>query len=98
MCGSAFSALTPVPCASGNARQNNTPQRWALTSRLSIGAASGLCCLLAVPGYFVFREDTRGNLLNNFAQDDVFANVTRLMYAGLQLWLRPACVCVHASN
>jgi sodium-coupled neutral amino acid transporter 11 len=61
-----------------------------------------VCCLLmAVTGFLVFTDKTQGNILNNFAPDDLIINIARFCFGAnmsttSKLHLFPSCV--HSAD
>ena len=55
--------------------------RWSLVTHLSTGISCILSLSLAVPGYLLFGEKTRGNILNNFSHDNTVMNIARTCFA-----------------
>jgi solute carrier family 38 (sodium-coupled neutral amino acid transporter), member 11 len=64
-----------------NSLKEPTVGNWAKTANWSVTISVVASCVLALFGYFQFRELTDDNLLNNYAITDELVNVTRLLYA-----------------
>jgi solute carrier family 38 (sodium-coupled neutral amino acid transporter), member 11 len=64
-----------------NSLREPTVGNWAKTANWSVFISVVASCILALFGYFQFRELTDDNLLNNYAITDELVNVTRLLYA-----------------
>eukprot|EP00658_Telonema_sp_P-2_P001297 TRINITY_DN10490_c0_g1_i4.p1 TRINITY_DN10490_c0_g1~~TRINITY_DN10490_c0_g1_i4.p1 ORF type:complete len:400 (-),score=89.50 TRINITY_DN10490_c0_g1_i4:227-1426(-) len=60
---------------------NPTPKRWLLVTNISIGFAIVASLTLSIAGYVAFENDTKANILSNFAVDDAAINVCRLFLA-----------------
>jgi len=61
--------------------ENRTMKRWATVTGFSIGVSAVLCLLLGVAGYLGFLDETQGNVLNNFDQDNDMAKIARFLLA-----------------
>jgi solute carrier family 38 (sodium-coupled neutral amino acid transporter), member 11 len=61
--------------------ENKTQSRWATVTFRSISIATFLCILLGVCGYLAFLENTQGDILNNFEQHAIAANIARGLLA-----------------
>ena len=61
--------------------ENKTMKRWATVTGFSIGISAVLCMLLGVAGYLGFLNETQGNVLNNFDQDNNMAKIARFLLA-----------------
>jgi sodium-coupled neutral amino acid transporter 11 len=57
-----------------------TLDRFALVTHWSTGVSMVSCLTLGLGGFLVFRDETRGNVLNNFPADDTVANVARFCF------------------
>ena len=61
--------------------QDASPARFRTVTHASVGTAALMSILLAVPGYIAFGFVTQANVLDNFAQDDIAANVARFFFS-----------------
>ena len=59
--------------------RDQTFSSWTVVSRISIVIALVTSLTLALGGYLTFFQDTKGNVLNNFPNDHVPANVARAL-------------------
>ncbi|ODQ67147.1 vacuolar amino acid transporter 2 [Nadsonia fulvescens var. elongata DSM 6958] len=57
-----------------------TLDRFATLTHWSTFVSMIACLALGLGGFLVFRDKTLGNLLNNFAGDDVYANLARFCF------------------
>lgn len=60
---------------------DKTPSNWATVTKYSLLVALLLCALLGTMGFLGFLEETKGNVLNNFATGSVAANGARGLLA-----------------
>jgi solute carrier family 38 (sodium-coupled neutral amino acid transporter), member 11 len=60
---------------------NLTSSRWARVTFLSLTLSALLCLILGVTGYLGFLDQTKGDVLNNFAVDTIQANAARGLLA-----------------
>ncbi|KAL7749404.1 hypothetical protein RI367_005275 [Sorochytrium milnesiophthora] len=58
-----------------------TINRFATVTHLSTATSFITSLMLAWSGYWAFTDKTDGNILNNFAQDDLVINIARLCFA-----------------
>jgi len=61
--------------------ENKTMKRWSKVTGCSIAISAVLCALLGTAGYLGFMENTFGDVLNNFDQGSLLANVARGLLA-----------------
>eukprot|EP00980_Cylindrotheca_fusiformis_P029536 scaffold23499_cov109-Cylindrotheca_fusiformis.AAC.13 len=66
-----------------------TAKRWSIVTMLSMAAACFLCAILGITGYLGFLEETHGDVLNNFAFDNVEATIARLLLAFTMFFTYP---------
>ncbi|EIW73705.1 hypothetical protein TREMEDRAFT_67510 [Tremella mesenterica DSM 1558] len=57
-----------------------TLDRFYAVTHVSTGMSLIACLLMAVPAYLVFTDKTEGNILNNFAKDDLIINIARFCF------------------
>lgn len=57
-----------------------TMDRFKTVTNWSTGVSMVACLLMGVGGFAVFKDKTKGNILNNFPPDDVMANVARFCF------------------
>lgn len=57
-----------------------TLDRFARVTHWSTGVSMVACLALGLGGFLVFRDETRGNVLNNFPPGDTVANVARFCF------------------
>ena len=57
-----------------------TLDRFARVTHISTGVSLVACMIMALGGFIVFGEKTRGNILNNFPRDDVLVNFARFCF------------------
>lgn len=57
-----------------------TMDRFAIVTHWSTGVSMVACLAMGVGGFLVFKDKTKGNLLNNFPSDDTMANVARFCF------------------
>ncbi|KAJ7218055.1 amino acid transporter [Mycena pura] len=62
-----------------------TLDRFAIVTHISTLLSLAACCTLAISGYVVFTDKTRGNILNNFSPNDTLINVARFCF-GLNMF------------
>ncbi|ORX83502.1 hypothetical protein BCR32DRAFT_261078 [Anaeromyces robustus] len=55
--------------------------RFATVTHLSTGWSFVVSVAIALGGYLVFTDKTKGNILNNFPQDSLLINFSRLLFA-----------------
>eukprot|EP00833_Pecoramyces_ruminatium_P009652 jgi/Orpsp1_1/1183684/evm.model.c7180000086268.1 len=55
--------------------------RFATVTHLSTGWSFLVSIAIALAGYLVFTDKTKGNILNNFPQDSLLINISRLLFA-----------------
>jgi len=55
--------------------------RFATVTHLSTGWSFVISIAIALSGYLVFTDKTKGNILNNFPQDSLIINIARLLFA-----------------
>ncbi|KAG4084630.1 hypothetical protein H8356DRAFT_1436005 [Neocallimastix lanati (nom. inval.)] len=55
--------------------------RFATVTHLSTGWSFIVSIAIALGGYLVFTDKTKGNILNNFPQDSHLINISRLLFA-----------------
>jgi solute carrier family 38 (sodium-coupled neutral amino acid transporter), member 11 len=61
--------------------RNLTSARWARVTFISLTLSAILCLALGVTGYLGFLDQTKGDVLNNFAVDTIQANAARGLLA-----------------
>jgi sodium-coupled neutral amino acid transporter 11 len=61
--------------------ENKTMTRWGKVTGFSITLSAILCLILGICGYLGFLENTQGDVLNNFDNDSIVANVARFLLA-----------------
>merc|ERR1712166_114757 len=69
--------------------KNPTPKRWLRVTNISIGFAICASLTLSIAGYAAFGNDTKANVLSNFAVDDTGINVCRLCLAATMVFTFP---------
>ncbi|KAJ1815901.1 hypothetical protein LPJ56_002522 [Coemansia sp. RSA 2599] len=69
--------------------QKKTLSNWVTATRFATFTASVIYLAFSVFSYRSFGLGTQPNLLNNFRQDDVFANVARVLLAFSLTWTYP---------
>lgn len=57
-----------------------TMDRFATVTHWSTGVSMVACIAMGVGGFLVFKDKTKGNVLNNFPPDDTMANVARFCF------------------
>ncbi|CDO56968.1 similar to Saccharomyces cerevisiae YEL064C AVT2 Putative transporter [Geotrichum candidum] len=57
-----------------------TMDRFKTVTHWSTGVSMVACVLMGVGGFVVFRDKTKGNVLNNFPPNDIMANVARFCF------------------
>lgn len=57
-----------------------TIDRFATVTHWSTGVSMIACIAMGVGGFLVFKDKTKGNVLNNFPPDDTLANVARFCF------------------
>lgn len=57
-----------------------TMDRFKVVTHWSTGVSMCACLIMGVGGFLVFKDKTRGNVLNNFPPNDVMANVARFCF------------------
>lgn len=57
-----------------------TMDRFAMVTHWSTGVSMVACLAMGVGGFLVFKDKTKGNILNNFPADDSLANVARFCF------------------
>lgn len=60
--------------------KNRSLQKFARLTHISTFISMIFCMLMGYSGYSVFRDKTKGNILNNFPQDDLVINIARLCF------------------
>lgn len=58
-----------------------TVKVWRKVSWTAIGVSTCACIVLSLAGYLTFRDLTRANLLNNYADNDFVMAVTRIFFS-----------------
>jgi sodium-coupled neutral amino acid transporter 11 len=58
-----------------------TSSRWAKVTCVSLTMSAILCLVLGITGYLGFLDETKGDVLNNFAPDTMEANIARGLLA-----------------
>ena len=56
-------------------------EAWTKVTHWSISVVFTYFVLFGVGGYLTFKENTEGNLLENYCYDDTLMNISRLLYA-----------------
>lgn len=69
--------------------ENRTMKRWAQVTGFSLGTSFLLCSILGISGYLGFLDETEGNVLNNFDDESVLANLSRLLLAVTMFFTYP---------
>ena len=64
-----------------NSLSNANSSRWKSVSRMSVGTALVLSLILSVTGYMYLRDIVHDNILENFNDDKMAINVSRILYA-----------------
>lgn len=64
-----------------NTLKQPTTANWRTVNLGSVGTAFAISMVLGLAGYLAFFNQTRANVLNNFACDDTAINVARLLLA-----------------
>jgi hypothetical protein len=59
--------------------KERTYKNWEKVARTSISFSFVLCAAFGISGYLSFREQTKGDVLNNFPKADVTVNVARAL-------------------
>jgi sodium-coupled neutral amino acid transporter 11 len=57
-----------------------TLDRFAWVTHWSTGVSMGFCMIMGVGGFLIFKDQTKGNVLNTFPGDDVMANIARFCF------------------
>ncbi|VVT46823.1 uncharacterized protein SAPINGB_P001404 [Magnusiomyces paraingens] len=57
-----------------------TMDRFAIVTHWSTGVSMVACIAMGVGGFLVFKDRTKGNVLNNFPPDDTMANIARFCF------------------
>lgn len=57
-----------------------TLDRFAKVTHYSTGISCVMCLLMAIAGFFTFRDKTAGNVLNNFPSGNTMVNIARLCF------------------
>ncbi|KAK9466775.1 transmembrane amino acid transporter protein-domain-containing protein [Lipomyces arxii] len=57
-----------------------TLDRFAKVTHWSTGVSMVACMVLALAGFLTFRDKTEGNVLNNFASNNLFINLARFCF------------------
>lgn len=57
-----------------------TMDRFKTVTHWSTGVSMVACLMMGVGGFVVFRDKTKGNILNNFPPNDTMANVARFCF------------------
>lgn len=60
--------------------KNRSLQKFTRLTHISTFISMVFCMLMGFSGYSVFGDKTKGNILNNFPQDDLVINVARLCF------------------
>ena len=55
-----------------------TIDRFAQVTHYSTGISMIACMVMALAGFLTFRDQTKGNVLNNFPTDNIMVNIARL--------------------
>ena len=63
-----------------NSLRDSSPSRWRKTTQLALSIGFLICMCLAVPGYSNFTSETKGNILENYAQADPVIILVRLLF------------------
>ncbi|KAJ2714959.1 hypothetical protein H4R19_001460 [Coemansia spiralis] len=58
-----------------------TLNRYFEVIHISTAVSTAVSLLIAIAGYLCFRDVTRGNILNNFPQDNLPINIARFLFA-----------------
>lgn len=57
-----------------------TLDRFARVTHWSTGVSMAACMTMGIGGFIIFKDKTKGNILNNFPGDDVMANIARFCF------------------
>lgn len=57
-----------------------TMDRFAMVTHWSTGVSMVACITMGLGGFLIFKDKTKGNILNNFPPDDVLANIARFCF------------------
>lgn len=60
--------------------KNRSVQKFSKLTHISVCISMVFCMLLGYSGYLVFRDKTKGNILNNFPENDLLINIARLCF------------------
>ncbi|RKP23508.1 transmembrane amino acid transporter protein-domain-containing protein, partial [Syncephalis pseudoplumigaleata] len=63
-----------------NALKSPSLNRFGVVTHMSMGVSLVTCLIMAISGYWAFTDKTEGNVLNNFASDNVLINIARLCF------------------
>lgn len=69
--------------------EHKTMTRWSKVTGGSITISAILCLILGICGYLGFLEETEGDVLNNFAQDEFLPNGARFLLATTMFFTYP---------
>lgn len=57
-----------------------TLDRFAWVTHWSTGVSMAFCMIMGVGGFLIFKDQTKGNVLNTFPGDDIMANIARFCF------------------
>lgn len=60
--------------------KNRSLQKFSRLTHVSVCISMVFCMLSGYSGYAVFRDKTKGNILNNFPENDLMINIARLCF------------------
>lgn len=60
--------------------KNRSLQKFYRLTHISVCVSMIFCMILGYSGYSVFRDATKGNILNNFPENDIMINIARLCF------------------
>ncbi|QLQ78751.1 hypothetical protein HG537_0B01000 [Torulaspora globosa] len=60
--------------------KNRSLQKFSRLTHISVCVSMIFCMILGYSGYSVFRDATKGNILNNFPENDIMINIARLCF------------------
>lgn len=68
---------------------NPTRKRWASVTFRSMCVCCALCMTCGAVGYLTFQGQTRGNILDNFNPNNIYANIARALLGMTMLFIYP---------
>eukprot|EP00761_Pharyngomonas_kirbyi_P006375 gb/GECH01006381.1/.p1 GENE.gb/GECH01006381.1/~~gb/GECH01006381.1/.p1 ORF type:complete len:474 (+),score=57.58 gb/GECH01006381.1/:1-1422(+) len=83
-----------------NSLRKPTLRRFAHVTYMSVGFSAAVMTATGMAGAIAFQHDTKGNILNNFPDDSISANIARAALAMTMLFTYPLeiFVCRHALH